>query len=84
MNNFPRNPAILLKLSEIGNDLTWIQSTSMFARTITDSVKTGQISTAIKMIYDQSKLNRPLTAHIVGEKTLEKIESLFATMHLYA
>lgn len=78
MTTYPANPAKSLLLAEIAIQLEGIQSDSFFAESIFIAIRRNSPANEIvQMIYDQSKDNRPLVSHIVGEKVLLKIEKYF-------
>lgn len=78
MQTFPSNPGTSLRLAEIAIMLEGIQSNSIFAESIFSALRAGRVKEIVKEIYEQSKDNRGLVSFIVGEKTLQKIESLWS------
>lgn len=79
MTTFPPNPAVSLKLMEIGFDLEHVSDSTIFGHSIHHAVKCGNVKGIVKEIYEQSKDNRDSVSDIVGEKALRKIESLCNT-----
>lgn len=66
---------MLIEIAALLEDMPY---DSIFAMSIHFALKEGRIKEAVKEIHEQSKDNRPLVSHIVGEKTLVKVEKYFS------
>lgn len=71
----PQKSLLLLEIFLLLEDMPY---GSIFAMSIHLALNEGRIKEAVKEIYEQSKDNRPLVSHIVGEKTLVKVEKYFS------
>lgn len=73
-NNLEKH-LLLLQISELLED---IKSDSIFAISIRIALQENRIKEIVKEIHEQSKDNRPLVSHIVGEEALVKVEKYFS------